>query len=125
MTHCIWLVTVFLHDTKIRYTRIQHVPLLQTNISSYHCAGSGIYRLNHLLSPSPREEKTHDCRPPSPTPTNTFNLEMQLWTGEYDQTQILSVSCGSFIIDGKLTVLFIQVYDLEIMVTAAYDPRKK
>lgn len=58
-------------------------------------------------------------------PAYTFNLEIQLWTGEYDQRKILCVSCGSFIIDGKLTVLFIQVYDLEIMVTAAYHLRKK
>lgn len=35
---------------------IQHVLLLQTNISSYHCAGSGLHRLNHLLSPFPREK---------------------------------------------------------------------
>lgn len=58
-------------------------------------------------------------------PTYTFNLEIQLWTGEYDQTQILCFSCGSFIIDGKLRGLFIQVYDLEIMVTAAYQHRKE
>lgn len=123
MIHCLWLDSFPAWDKN--QVCIQHVLLLQTNISSYHCAGSGTHRLNHLLSPSPREEKTHDCRPPSPMPTYRFNLETQLWTGEYDQTQILCVSCAFFIIDGKLTVLCIQVSDLEIMVTPAYHPRKK
>lgn len=57
-------------------------------------------------------------------PTYTFNLDIQLWTGEYDHTQIL-VFLVSFIIDGKRTVLYIQVYDLEVMVAAEYHLRKK
>lgn len=41
-------------------------------------------------------------------PTYTFNLEVQLWTREYNQTEIFSVSflLSKFVVEGRITIFF-------------------
>jgi len=74
MVHCTWLAILFLYEAKIRYAF--STLLVQSNISSSHCA---------VTSPKTEENK-QDWMPSSPMPTYTLDLEVQLWTGEYNQT---------------------------------------